>query len=144
MVLEWPPRGSGNGCVHTGPLPGPGSICHLPSSPGKKQTQQRSVHEESEGTLRWFQTTDPEGTEFVAHGPQPSPDTRSTHHVSKQLNPHTARRLPGFGGIPGALASVSATEKNHIWGLGRRSSVNTLLVRPEAFGRKVQMKSILF
>lgn len=83
----------------------PGLHCNVRSSPGKKQTQQRSVCEDREGALTWFQTTDPEGTELVAHGPQGQPTT------SKQLNPHTALRLPVFGGIPGALASVSATDK---------------------------------
>lgn len=111
------------------------STRHPPPFPGKEQTGQlRGREGRNPGQV---QAADPRGR---AHGPQPSPSTRSAHHVSEQMNPQIAARLPAFLGASGCADpwALAGTKPD------RGPPANTPRVRPEAFRRKAQTKGALF
>lgn len=78
----------------------------------------------------------------TAHSPCPTQGQPITCLSSLTHKSHQAACL--CGGIPGAPDPALCKGQNHIWGPDRRPAANTPQVRPEGYGRKVQMKNTLF
>lgn len=127
QVMGWPSACSGG----AGDIP---SATHLPFLGKNRRASCGGRKGRNPGQV---QAADPRGR---AHGPQPSPSTRSAHHVSEQMNPQIAARLPAFLGASGCANpwALAGTKPD------RGPPANTPRVRPEAFRRKAQTKGALF
>lgn len=88
QVMGWPSACSGG----AGDIP---PATHLPFLGKNRRASCGGRKGRNPGQV---QAADPRGR---AHGPQPSPSTRSAHHVSEQMNPQIAARLPAFLGASG-------------------------------------------
>lgn len=127
QVMGWPSACSGG----AGDIP---PATHLPFLGKNRRASCGGRKGRNPGQV---QAADPRGR---AHGPQPSPSTRSAHHVSEQMNPQIAARLPAFLGASGCANpwALAGTKPD------RGPPANTPRVRPEAFRRKAQTKGALF